>query len=114
MIPVADLHVDPLQPRKNFDDGALDGLKQSIIKDGLLQPILFRGGDNGEPITIVAGERRYRAIKSILDEHQGYEVAESKELIKRFEKIPAMYVDGDHQEIALIENIQRKDLNPVS
>ncbi|WP_419781238.1 ParB/RepB/Spo0J family partition protein [Maridesulfovibrio sp.] len=114
MIEVADLKPDAAQPRKSFNDEALEELKQSIIKNGLLQPILFRGGDDGEPIVIVAGERRLRAIRGILEDARRHpESAESEKLIKRFEKIPAMYVEGDPQEIALVENIQREDLNPV-
>lgn len=65
-IPVDDILEDKEQPRKYFDKEALDALKESIKKYGLMQPIVFRLSEKeGKPL-IVAGERRVRAIKSIL------------------------------------------------
>jgi ParB family chromosome partitioning protein len=85
------------QPRKDFDEDALNELAESARKHGILQPILVR--KSGKRYEIIAGERRWRAAK----------LAKLKEIpviIKEFE-------DGEATEIALIENIQREDLNPV-
>ncbi len=92
--------VDPKsdQPRKNFDKSALEELAASISENGLLQPILVREYGNGR-YQIIAGERRFRASK-----------------IAGLSEIPAIILDKDDRkvaEIALIENIQREDLNPV-
>lgn len=88
---------NPNQPRKNFDPSALQELSQSIKIHGLIQPILLT--KKGERYMIVAGERRFRACK----------LAEIKQ-------IPAIVKDFDDKqikEIALLENIQRQDLNPI-
>ena len=92
--------VDPKsdQPRKYFDKEALEELAASIKEHGLLQPILVREGDGGR-YQIIAGERRFRASK-----------------LAGLEEIPAIVLDKDDRaaaEIALIENIQREDLNPL-
>jgi len=92
--------VDPKsdQPRKNFDKEALEELADSIGQNGVLQPILVREYGNGR-YQIIAGERRFRASK-----------------IAGLTEIPAIILDKDDRkaaEIALIENIQREDLNPV-
>lgn len=85
------------QPRRNFDEEALEELSNSIKEYGVIQPIIVTKQDNY--YKIVAGERRWRASKKAgLDE------------------IPAIVRDYDKQknsEIALIENIQREDLNPI-
>ncbi len=85
------------QPRKNFDINSLEELAQSIREYGVVQPILVV--KNGKRYTIVAGERRFRASK----------LAGKK-------TIPAVvreYTDTQIKEIALLENIQREDLNPI-
>ena len=92
--------VDPKsdQPRKNFDKDALEELADSIAQNGVLQPILVREYGSGR-YQIIAGERRFRASK-----------------IAGLNEIPAIILDKDDRkaaEIALIENIQREDLNPV-
>ena len=92
--------VDPKsdQPRKHFDKEALEELADSISQNGLLQPILVREYGEGR-YQIIAGERRFRASK-----------------IAGLSEIPAIILDKDDRkaaEIALIENIQREDLNPV-
>lgn len=92
--------VDPKsdQPRKTFDKAALEELAASILENGLLQPILVREYGHGR-YQIIAGERRFRASK-----------------IAGLTEIPAIILDKDDRkvaEIALIENIQREDLNPV-
>jgi ParB family chromosome partitioning protein len=86
-----------LQPRKNFDDEALSELAASIAERGVLQPILLRAVDDG--YEIIAGERRWRAAQRA-----------------QLHRIPAVVRDFDESataEIALIENIQREDLNAV-
>ena len=92
--------VDPKsdQPRKNFDRESLEELADSISQNGLLQPILVREYGGGR-YQIIAGERRFRASK-----------------IAGLSEIPAIILDKDDRkaaEIALIENIQREDLNPI-
>ena len=88
---------NPDQPRKNFDPTALSELAQSIKLYGIIQPILLTR--RGDRYMIVAGERRFRASK----------LAERK-------TIPAIvkdFTDAQVKEIALLENIQRQDLNPI-
>ena len=92
--------IDPKsdQPRKHFDKNALEELADSILQNGLLQPILVREYGLGR-YQIIAGERRFRASK-----------------IAGLSEIPAIILDKDDRkaaEIALIENIQREDLNPI-
>lgn len=92
--------VDPKsdQPRKSFDKNSLEELADSISQNGLLQPILVREYGDGR-YQIIAGERRFRASK-----------------IAGLTEIPAIVLDKDDRkaaEIALIENIQREDLNPI-
>ena len=92
--------IDPKsdQPRKNFDREALEELANSIAENGLLQPIIVREHLGGR-YQIIAGERRFRASK-----------------IAGLSEIPVIIMDKDDRkaaEIALIENIQREDLNPV-
>ena len=92
--------VDPKsdQPRKTFDKNALEELADSISQNGLLQPILVREYGDGR-YQIIAGERRFRASK-----------------LAGLTEIPAIVLDKDDRkaaEIALIENIQREDLNPI-
>ena len=92
--------VDPKsdQPRKYFDKEALEELSDSIRENGLLQPILVREYAEGR-YQIIAGERRFRACK-----------------LAGLTEIPAIVLDRDDKaaaQIALIENIQREDLNPL-
>jgi ParB family transcriptional regulator, chromosome partitioning protein len=91
------IRANPFQPRKDFDTQSLDELVQSIKEKGIIQPILVRRkGDNYE---LVAGERRLRAA-SILN------MGEVPAIVRNVE-------DEDSLELALIENIQRQDLNPI-
>ena len=85
------------QPRKNFDDESLKELSESIKVDGVIQPIVVRKVN--ENYEIIAGERRYRASK-----------------LAGLKKVPVVVknvTDRKAKEIALIENIQREDLNPI-
>lgn len=85
------------QPRKNFDEDALEELAESIRQFGLLQPILVQ--DRKTYYEIIAGERRWRAAK--------------KAGLKEVPVIIKNYTEQEIVEIALIENIQREDLNPI-
>ena len=88
------------QPRKKFDENALQVLADSIREHGVLQPIILRElGDLSGNYEIIAGERRWRASK-----------------LAGLDEIPAVIMTGDElkvAEVALIENVQRKDLNPI-
>ncbi len=103
-IPLTDLQPDPNQPRKFMDPQALDDLTASIATHGVLTPILFRivpppeGASLETPPTycIVAGERRFEAAKKA-----------------GLTEIPAIMVEGNTGEIALVENLLRQDLTPV-
>lgn len=85
------------QPRREFDEEALSELVQSIQKHGILQPIIVRKQNNG--YEIVAGERRWRAAKEA-------GLKEVPALVKELSQVEV-------SQIALIENLQREDLNPV-
>ena len=99
-VAVADIQPNPNQPRQHFDDAALDTLADSIRRDGLMQPIILRATPgSGEGYQIVAGERRWRAAQRA-----------------GLSRVPAIVRDLDDAESAqwaLIENLQREDLNPM-
>ncbi len=88
------------QPRKSFDETALQLLADSIREHGVIQPIIVREVDGiDDNYEIIAGERRWRASK-----------------LAGLDEIPAVIMSGDDlkvAEVALIENVQRKDLNPI-
>ncbi|HET9525260.1 MAG TPA: ParB/RepB/Spo0J family partition protein [Pyrinomonadaceae bacterium] len=87
----------PMQPRTNFDEAALENLAESIRTHGIVQPLLVRR--RGEVFELIAGERRWRAAK-----------------LAGLTRVPVLVKDVADQnllEIALIENIQREDLNPI-
>lgn len=97
-IPVNQIDANPNQPRKAFNEETLKKLEQSIKKYGVVQPVIVRKKDNGN-YELIAGERRLRAAKNA-----------------QFEKIPVVIKEYDNREsaeIALIENLQREDLNPI-
>ena len=86
------------QPRKYFDKEALEVLAQSIAENGLLQPLVVRACEGGR-YQIISGERRWRAAR-----------------MAGLTEVPAVIVEADDRkamELALIENLQRQDLNPV-
>jgi ParB family chromosome partitioning protein len=96
-LPIADIQPNPLQPRSVFDSARLDELANSIQTHGIIQPILVRR--KGSHYELIAGERRLRAAK-----------------LAGLADVPAIvqdYADDRILEIALIENIQREDLNPM-
>jgi ParB family transcriptional regulator, chromosome partitioning protein len=87
----------PMQPRAHFDEGSLEGLADSIRTHGIVQPLLVRR--QGDRYELIAGERRWRAAR-----------------LAGLSRVPVVVKDvGDKDllEIALIENIQREDLNPI-
>ncbi|HAU21042.1 MAG TPA: chromosome partitioning protein ParB, partial [Erythrobacter sp.] len=97
-LPIASISSLPGQPRTRFDESALQELAASIASRGVIQPIIVRKSGEGK-YQIVAGERRWRAAQKA-----------------RLHEIPALVRDLDEREVmalALIENIQREDLNPV-
>lgn len=97
MLPIHLIDPNRSQPRRSFDEAALQELAASIRAVGVLQPIIV--APDGERYTIIAGERRYRASR-----------------LAELTEVPAIVRDWDEQtrlEAALIENLQRDDLNPV-
>jgi ParB family transcriptional regulator, chromosome partitioning protein len=96
-ISVADIHPNPAQPRRHFAEASLEELAQSLKRHGLIQPILVR--PHGGSYQIVAGERRWRAA-------QRAQLHSVKAIVRELS-------DEETLEIALIENIQRQDLNPI-
>ena len=101
-LPITRLQVGKYQPRNRMDEGALNELAQSIREQGVMQPILVRpvsGSGNTTVYEIIAGERRYRAAQ-----------------IAGLSDMPVIVKDVDDQTaaaMALIENMQREDLNPL-
>lgn len=97
-IDIDSISKNPYQPRGNFDGESLQELADSIIEKGILQPILVTPKDNG--YELVAGERRAQAAK-----------------MAGYKQIPAIILDGLSKEakieLALIENLQREDLDPI-
>ncbi len=96
--PLEKIKPNPNQPRREFDQEALLELSQSIERDGIIQPIIVRRMPNGE-FQIIAGERRWRAAT-----------------IASLKEVPVIVRDADDQkvlELAIVENIQREDLNPI-
>lgn len=96
-LPVASIEPHPGQPRRHFDEEALTELADSIRLRGLIQPIVVR--PHGHNYQIVAGERRWRAA-------QKAQLHEVPVIIREFD-------DGETLEVALIENVQRRDLNAI-
>ncbi|RZT20973.1 ParB family chromosome partitioning protein [Fictibacillus sp. BK138] len=96
-VSVKELRPNPYQPRKVFDQKAIDELKESIQEHGILQPILARKSIKG--YEIILGERRFRAASEVG--------------LKTVPVIIKDYSEEKMMEVALIENLQREDLNPV-
>ncbi|TGN20314.1 ParB/RepB/Spo0J family partition protein [Leptospira idonii] len=98
-IKISEIQPNPHQPRKYFSDAAIQELSQTIQQHGVIQPITVQKNSSGAGFILIAGERRLRACK-----------------LAGFQKIPAVVKDvseADMMEIALIENLQREDLNPI-
>lgn len=97
-LPLTKLEPNPLQPRKLFDEEELQVLADSISQHGIIQPITVRPGENGY-YQIIAGERRWRAAR-----------------LAGLRTVPVVVIEADDRttmELALIENLQRQDLNPM-
>jgi ParB family transcriptional regulator, chromosome partitioning protein len=99
MVPVAFLKPNPLQPRRHFDEEELAGLAESIAEKGVLLPILVRPSGLHDSYEIIAGERRWRAA-------QRAKLHDVPVVIRELS-------DSESLEIAIIENVQRSNLNPV-
>lgn len=97
MLPVSALEPHPEQPRQTFDDAALQELAESVAARGIIQPIVVR--PHGQSFQIVAGERRWRAA-------QRANLHEVPVIIRDFDESTTL-------EVALLENIQRQDLNAL-
>ena len=96
-IKIEEIRSNPYQPRKTFEEGALSELAESIKEHGVIQPVILKKSIKG--YELVAGERRVRASK-----------------LAGFDTVPAIireFNDQEMMEIALLENLQREDLNPI-
>ncbi|MFK7745014.1 MAG: ParB/RepB/Spo0J family partition protein [Roseobacter sp.] len=98
MIPIEQISANPEQPRKRFAEGDLDDLTASIKEKGVIQPLIVRSIAAGQ-YEIVAGERRWRAA-------QRAQLHEVPVVVRSFTDVEVL-------EVAIIENIQRADLNPI-
>ncbi len=99
-VPIEKIHPNPNQPRRSFTPGDLDDLAKSILAKGIIQPLIVRRHPlNEDEYEIVAGERRWRASQ-----------------IAQLHDLPVIlrdFSDSEVLEVAIIENIQRADLNPI-
>ena len=98
LLPIYKVEPNPTQPRRDFDEEELQSLADSIAVHGVLQPLTVRELESGY-YQIIAGERRWRAAR-----------------LAGIAEIPAVIIEADDKkamELALIENLQRQDLNPV-
>ena len=89
---------NPFQPRRGFDDASIDELKQSILAQGLLQPVVVR--PHGDRYQLILGERRLRACRAA-----GLEFIDAQ--------VRAVRTNEEMLELAILENVQREDLNPI-
>jgi ParB family chromosome partitioning protein len=96
-VSVSEIRPNPYQPRKEFDTAAIEELMQSIKEHGIIQPLIVRKSIKG--FELIAGERRLRAAK--------------KAGLKKVPVVVKTYTDQQVMEIALIENLQRENLNPI-
>ena len=97
-LPIGKVEPNPLQPRKLFDEEELQTLADSISQHGIIQPLTVRKAENGF-YQIIAGERRWRAAR-----------------VAGLRTVPVVVIDADDRtvmELALVENLQRQDLNPM-
>lgn len=98
-VPVDMIRANPDQPRRRFDEAALQELSDSIRQRGVLQPLILRPDPSGDGYQIVAGERRWRAAQRV-----------------QLHEVPAVVrdlSDADVLEVAIVENVQRSDLTPL-
>ena len=97
-IPIRRSQPNPFQPRKTFNEASIDELARSVREHGIVQPLVVTR--SGDKYKLIAGERRFRA-------------AQKAGLTTVPVVIKEMMAEGDALQIALIENIQREDLNPI-
>ena len=98
LLPIYKVEPNPGQPRQDFDEEELQALSDSILEHGIIQPLTVRETANGY-FQIIAGERRWRAAR-----------------MANLSEVPVVVIEADDKktmELALIENLQRQDLNPV-
>ncbi|MBR6921682.1 MAG: ParB/RepB/Spo0J family partition protein [Clostridia bacterium] len=98
VLPVSDIEANKGQPRKTFDEKSIEELAESVKVHGIIQPIIVRAAGDGFYV-IVAGERRYRAAK-----------------LAGLTEVPVIITElssAEAAEVALVENLQRTDLNPI-
>ena len=98
VLPISDIEANKGQPRKTFDEKAIEELAESVKIHGIIQPIIVRAAGDGFYV-IVAGERRYRAAK-----------------LAGLTEVPVIITElssAEAAEVALVENLQRTDLNPI-
>jgi len=99
-ISISSIIRNKFQPRKNFDKGKMEELTNSIKERGIIQPIIVRkSSDHSDKFEIIAGERRWQAAQSA-----------------GLHEIPAVEIEADNLkslEFAIVENVQRRDLNPI-
>ena len=98
LLPLQKVEPNPLQPRKEFDEESLQALADSIAAHGMIQPMTVRETENGY-YQIIAGERRWRAAR-----------------MAGLQEVPVIVVEAEDRkvmELALVENLQREDLNPM-
>ena len=98
ILPIYKIEPNPGQPRQDFDEEELEALAESIATHGVVQPLTVRQLENGY-YQIIAGERRWRAARQA-----------------GLQEVPAVIIEADDKktmELALIENLQRQDLNPI-
>ena len=99
MMRLSEIEPNPNQPRRDFDPESLSQLAESIATHGLIQPIVVRSTGSGEFYEIIAGERRWRASK-----------------MAGLTEVPVIIMERDDQkaaQVAIIENVQREDLNAI-
>ena len=98
-VPVSNISPNPQQPRKQFDDEQLEDLASSIREHGIIQPLILIQGSSSNRYALIAGERRLRAAK-----------------LAGLTEVPAIVrtvTEQEQLEFAIIENVQREDLNPL-
>ncbi len=99
LLPIASISPNPQQPRKIFEEEQLDDLAASIKQHGIIQPLIVIAAEGVDRYTLIAGERRLRAAK-----------------LAGLKEVPAIVRTASQQEqleFAIIENVQREDLNPI-
>src|SRR4051812_6811505 len=100
LLPISQIHPNPDQPRKNFDPQELEALKSSIQERGLINPISVMQRGEAD-FLIIAGERRFRAVSEL-----GWQEIDARIW-------PQVTSTQEVELLSLVENLQRKDLNPI-